>query len=126
MNIPAHTRNAAHALGERAEVRVAEWLSAHGWRILGRRARQGGGELDLVAIDPTDVLVGIEVRARRSGRTGLPTETLNRDGIARRRRALVAYAVHAPPHRGVRLDLVSVVPAGTRWRLSRMEGIDSV
>lgn len=125
MDRPAHSQNASHALGERAEARVAEWLSANGWRILGRRARQGGGELDLVAIDPADVLVGIEVRARRSGRTGEPTESLTRDGVARRRRALAAYAAHAPPHRGLRLDLVSVVPAAGGWRLSRLAGIDA-
>jgi len=119
------TRNARHALGERAEARVAAWLSAHGWRILARRARQGGGELDLVAIDPTGVLVGVEVRARRSERTGAPIETLSPHGIARRRHALAAYAGHAPPHRGIRLDLVSVVPTAGKWRLSRLAGIDA-
>jgi putative endonuclease len=125
MDRPAPTTNARHALGERAEARVADWLSAHGWHILERRARQGGGELDLVAIDPAGVLVGIEVRARRSGRTGTPTETLSREGITRRRHALAAYAAHAPPHRGLRLDLVSVVPAAEGWRLSRLAGIDA-
>ncbi|MEO8510121.1 MAG: YraN family protein [Chloroflexota bacterium] len=124
MDCFARTQNARHALGERAEARVAEWLSAYGWHILGRRARQGGGELDLVAIDPSAMLVGVEVRARRSERSGAPTETLTPEAIARRRHALAAYAAHAPPHRGLRLDLVSVVPAPGGWRLSRLAGID--
>lgn len=125
MDGPVRTQNPRHALGERAEARVADWLSAHGWRILGRRARLGGGELDLVAIDPRGVLVGVEVRARRGERTGAPGETLDRAGIARRRHALAAYAADAPPHRGLRLDLVSVVPAAGGWRLSRLAGIDA-
>jgi putative endonuclease len=125
MERAARTQNARHALGQRAEARVADWLGAHGWRILGRRARQGGGELDLVAIDPIGVLVGVEVRARRSERAGSPAETLSPRGIARRRRALAAYAAHAPPHHGIRLDLVSVVPAAGGWRLSRLAGIDA-
>lgn len=118
------TQNARHALGERAEARVAEWLVAHGWQILGRRARHGGGELDIVALDPRHVLVGVEVRARRTVRTGDPLETLRGAAIVRRRHALAAYAAHAPPHRGLRLDLVSAVPIDGGWRLTRLAGID--
>lgn len=115
--------NARHALGQRAEARVAEWLGANGWWLLVRRARQGGGELDIVALDPDQVLVGIEVRARRTARSGAPSETLGRAAIARRRRALAAYAAQAPRHQGLRLDLVAVVREGTRWRLTRLPGI---
>ena len=125
MHRPLRTQNDRHALGARAEARVSDWLSAHGWRVLARRARQGGGELDIVALDPSGVLVGVEVRARRSERTGTPAETLGPDAVARRRRALAAYASDAPPHRGLRLDLVSAVPTTRGWRLSRLAGIDA-
>ena len=118
--------NPRHDLGRRAEARVAEWLAAHGWTVLGRRTRAGDGELDIVAIDPGHVLVGVEVRARRTNRTGDPADTLDAAAIARRRRALAAYAANAPPHRGLRLDLVAAIQVGpTTWRLSRLQGIDA-
>ena len=60
-----------HALGNAAENAVATWLTGVGWRILARRWRAPTcGEVDLVALDPTGVLVAIEVRARRTSRTG--------------------------------------------------------
>lgn len=118
--------NPRHDLGRRAEARVAEWLVAHGWIVLGRRMRAGEGELDIVAIDPGQVLVGVEVRARRTNRTGDPAGTLDAAAVARRRRALAAYAASAPPHRGLRLDLVAAIQVGpTTWRLSRLQGIDA-
>jgi Holliday junction resolvase-like predicted endonuclease len=121
---PSATRNAQHDLGERSEARVAAWLAGAGWRVLARRLRIGGAELDIVAIDPDEILVGIEVRAPRSERTGAPLETLGRDAIHRRRHALAAYAQQAPWHRGLRLDLVSVTPRHGQWLLSRLPGID--
>lgn len=80
-----------------------------------------------MAIDPQEVLVGIEVRARRTLRSGSPAESLDATGVARRRIALAAYAAHAPPHRGLRLDLVAAVQvSATTWRLSRLAGIDAM
>ena len=117
-----------HHLGQAAEGAVAAWLEGQGWRILGRRVRgAGGGEVDLVAIDPSDVLVAIEVRARRTARAGLGTETIDARRVARSGRTLARLAgTSAVAHRGLRVDLVRVTPepglAG-RWRLRRIPGI---
>ena len=47
-----------HDLGIAAEGAVAAWLEGSGWRVLGRRVRaSGGGEVDIVALDPERVLV---------------------------------------------------------------------
>lgn len=114
-----------HRLGLAAEAAVERWLTASGWRIVARRCRpRGGGELDLVAIDPDGVLVGIEVRARRSVRRGSAAASVGPTRIDRLRRSLGLLAPELGlAHRGLRVDLVTVEPvddAPGRWRLARL------
>jgi Holliday junction resolvase-like predicted endonuclease len=116
-----------HARGVAAERAVADWLTAHDWRIVASRQREAGGELDLVAVDPTEWLVAIEVRLRQTARTGDPLASVSVRHLQRVRSALIAYARRsAIPHRGLRVDLVAVVP-GPRpdsWRLTRTPAVD--
>lgn len=117
-----------HALGHAAEEAVARWLTEAGWTILARRVRAGGGgEVDLIGLDPARTLVAVEVRARRSERAGAPAATIDRRRIRRLTSTLVAVAATAMVrHRGLRVDLVAVEPApgdGDRWRLRRTPGI---
>lgn len=119
-----------HDLGIVAERAVGEWLEESGWQVLGRRVTSaGGGEVDLVALDPDGVLVGIEVRARRTGRAGTGSESIDARRTARIGRTLVAFAAGGRlRHRGLRIDLVSVMPdpaTATRWRLRRTPDIGS-
>ena len=116
-----------HLFGLAAEAAVAAWLTDAGWRIVERRARSStGGEVDLVAIDPSRTLVAIEVRARRTRRTGEAAATVDARRVARLGRTLGAIAASdRHPHRALRVDLVSVEPAAEpgRWRLARIPGI---
>jgi putative endonuclease len=116
-----------HTLGLAAEEAVAAWLSAAGWRVILRRARSaGGGEVDVVALDPSRTLVAVEVRARRTARTGRAAMSVDGRRVARLGRTLAAVATTSDVgHRGLRIDLVSVEPSGEpgRWRLTRMPGI---
>ena len=117
-----------HLLGERGEETAAAWLERAGWRILARRHRSvHGGEVDLIARDPRGTLVAIEVRARRSVRTGAAATTVDERRVARLGRTLAAYAGEASiVHRGLRIDLVTLEPLATdrrRWRLRRTPGI---
>jgi putative endonuclease len=120
-----------HALGIEAERAVGAWLEASGWRLLGRRVRApGGGEVDIVALDPNGVLVGVEVRARRTVRTGIGTESITAERIRRTGRTMAAFAATSGVHhRGLRIDLVSVMPdpgpPADTWRLRRIPGIGS-
>ncbi|MBA3689621.1 MAG: YraN family protein [Chloroflexi bacterium] len=117
-----------HELGERAEEATAAWLEARGWTILARRWRCREGELDLVARDPDRVLVGIEVKARRTGRAGSPIETINQQRLGRLRAALGRYCAEASfsSDNGLRIDLVAMRPEGLgQWRLSHQRGIDA-
>jgi putative endonuclease len=116
-----------HVLGQEAERRVAGWLVGSGWRILAERHRSAGGEIDLLALDPADWLVAVEVKLRRTGRAGLAVEAVTPVAVRRRRAALAAYArTERVAHRGLRVDVVTVSPGpepGT-WRLARMAGVD--
>jgi putative endonuclease len=121
--------DARHVLGVRAEEAVAEWLSRHGWIVLARRHRsKAGGEVDLIVLDTAGILVAVEVRARRSGRSGAPSATIDRRRIARLERTLTAFAsTTSVSHRGLRVDLVAVEPSPDAtqgaWRLSRTAGV---
>jgi putative endonuclease len=117
-----------HDLGLAAEAATVGWLHRFGWRVVAQRARARGiGEIDVIAVDPRGVLVAIEVRARRSSRTGRPDASLDPRRVLRLRRALVAYvAEHPLPHAGLRVDLVSAEPAGGgggTWRLRRLPDV---
>lgn len=121
--------NPRHALGQEAEATVARWLADAGWTIVGHRVRSsGGGEVDIVALDPRHVLVAIEVRARRSARTGVAAASLDGRRVARVRRTLASVAA-TTPHRGLRVDLVTVEPArdgsDDRWLVRRLPAIDA-
>ena len=59
--------------GELGEEVAANFLIAHGYRILERNFRCKGGEVDIIARDPEDKsLVFIEVKARRGLSYGVP------------------------------------------------------
>jgi putative endonuclease len=116
-----------HDLGLAAEQAVAAWLTDAGWRVVERRARSpAGGEIDVVAIDPRGILVAIEVRARHTRRTGAAAATVDASRVARLGRTLACIAAAGRfAHRGLRVDLVTVEPAGQpgRWRLLRVPGM---
>ena len=118
-----------HVLGLRGEEATARFLAARGWRLLARRWRCASGELDLVLRDPGGVLVGVEVKVRRTGRAGGAAESVHPRRVARLRSALVDYARASSAGRdtaGMRVDLVTLAPAGEgRWRLRRLPGIDA-
>jgi putative endonuclease len=123
---------------------VTTRLVAAGWRILGRQVRVGRDELDIVAVDPgspgrTAELVFVEVRSSRTGRFGVPEESVTGRKIARTWRAALALVRAGTLPDGTRLpriawrvDLVSVElgpslgrdAPGTRVRHLERVGID--
>ena len=105
------SRRRAEQRGRRAETLAAWWLRLHGWRILARRARVPGGEVDLVARRGR-TLAFVEVKAR--GNEAGASMSLDR---SRLRRVAVA-AERLTPRYGegcetVRIDALYVVPG--RW-----------
>jgi putative endonuclease len=63
------------ALGERGEKFAARHLRRHGYKILARRFKGRGGEIDLVCRHH-DWLVFVEVKTRRDEQYGLPSESV--------------------------------------------------
>ena len=120
--------NPRHALGEQAEAAVAAWLVTRGWSVHARRWRCAEGELDIVALDPCRTLVAVEVKLRRTARSGLAVESLGPDRLRRLRSALGRFVVEerAQQVNGLRIDMVAVQAAsGGQWRLTHHRAVDA-
>ncbi|MBA4611828.1 YraN family protein [Stappia taiwanensis] len=70
----AERRQAAYRLGLRAEARAALFLRLKGWRILARRYRAAGGEIDIIARRGR-VIAFVEVKARATPQAALDAIT---------------------------------------------------
>ena len=101
-------RHVAEARGRKAETIAAWWLRLHGWRILARRARVAGGEVDLVAKRGRTVAF-VEVKQRRSedaAAMALDEYRLRRVAVAAERLA-PRYAKYGED---IRIDAIFLVP----------------
>ena len=101
-------RQVAEARGRRAETIAAWWLRLRGWRILARRARVPGGEVDLVARRGR-IVAFVEVKQRSSEEAA----ALSLDGYRLRRVAVAAERLaprYARPGDDIRLDAIFIVP----------------
>ncbi len=67
---------AEQPLGRRGEKAAAKYLRRLGYRVVAHGDRWKPGEIDLVAIDGRTV-VFVEVKTRRSGDAGHPSEAVN-------------------------------------------------
>lgn len=96
------------AFGRRAEERVAALLRTQGAVVLDRNYRTPRGEIDLVVRDG-EVIVFVEVRARRSEAHGTPAETVKAPKQASILRAARAWlSAHALEDARVRFDVVTL------------------
>jgi putative endonuclease len=104
-------RRQAEKRGRGAETLACWWLRLRGWRILARRARVPGGEVDIVARRGR-TLAFVEVKARADDAAA--ASALD---PYRLRRVVVAAERLAPrymrPGDDVRIDAMFVVPR--RW-----------
>jgi putative endonuclease len=105
--------NARQRLGLDGEAQAEEFLRRAGFTILDRRFRCRAGEIDLVALDG-EVVVFVEVKARRGVGYGTPTEAV----VPRKQRRLAWAALTWLARMGrlesrSRFDVVEVLaPAG--------------
>jgi len=104
-------RHAAEKRGRGAETLACWYLRLKGWRILARRARVPGGEVDIVA-RRRRVLVFVEVKARSSEQAAafaLDEWRLRRVAVAAER--LAPRYMQAGDD--IRIDALFIVPR--RW-----------
>ena len=104
-------RKAAEHRGRRAETIACWYLRLFGWRILARRARARGGEVDIVARRGR-TLAFVEVKARNS------TDAANLALDAYRLRRVAMAAEQLVPRfmrdgDSLRIDAIFIVPR--RW-----------
>lgn len=101
-------REAAEKRGRGAETLACWWLRLHGWRILARRARVPGGEVDIVA-RRGGIVSFVEVKARATDEAA----AMSLDAW-RLRRVVNAAERLAPRYQksgdDIRIDAVFIVP----------------
>lgn len=81
--------NRKQALGRWGEAEAARYLTARGYRILGRNLRTPYGEIDILA-QQSDQLVFVEVKTRTSRTFGNPEEAVT----PRKQEHLLASALY--------------------------------
>jgi putative endonuclease len=102
-------RHSAEKRGRGAESMAAWWLRLHGWRILARRARVRGGEVDIVARRGR-TLAFVEVKARATDEAA----ALSLDAYRLRRVVVAAEQLSQRFMREgdeVRIDAIFIVPS---------------
>jgi putative endonuclease len=104
-------------LGQRGEGIARRHLRRCGYLILARNYRASGAEVDLVALDASQ-LVFIEVKARSDHEAGLPQEAVDDHKREQIRRAAEAY-VTSRRAQGVetRFDVIAITGTGRGRRL---------
>ena len=97
------------ARGTRAERIAADALRASGYRLLARRWRIPGGEIDLIAEDADGIAI-VEVKARRGGTPGGTAEAVTPRKLGFLHRAAQQWLLATLGDREVawRVDVVAV------------------
>ena len=96
------------AYGAAGEAQAAAWYVERGYAVVDRNWRCREGELDLV-VRRGDVLVFVEVKARRTDRFGRPEEAVT-PAKQRRLRTLATRYLEATGRRGaLRFDVVAIL-----------------
>lgn len=110
MNLDSRT------FGKRGEAEAAGFLKDRGYRIIGQNVRLRRGEIDLVAYDG-EVLVFVEVKARRGNRFGGSLWAVDERKQGRLSRLATEYVTrHRLADRPCRFDLVLIQGSGSEGR----------
>jgi putative endonuclease len=117
-------RKQAEKRGRHGEALAALLLRCKGYRILDKRVRTRAGEIDLVARSPLGVVCFVEVKTR-------PQDAIASESVGLRQRARIVRAAElylAGRHaaKGVRFDVVTVVPGRFPRHLRDAWGADAL
>lgn len=101
-------------------------MERKGWRLVGRRFRNGHRDIDLI-VEGEDTVVFVEVKARRPSDFGDPVEAVG----WRKQRELVRSAHvwmsrFGAPGRSYRFDIVGVLVDGRTVRVRHVENAFSL
>lgn len=118
---PVSELSPAYRLGLRGEDLAADYLVQQGYRVLERRVRVQGIEIDIVA-RKDDVLVFVEVKTRTSEALEAPEAAVDVKKQRRMIAAADAYVRQKDFLLEVRFDILSVVANGEREEIRHIEG----
>jgi putative endonuclease len=101
------------------EDKACEYLKSLGFKILERNYRKTYGEIDIIALDPTDrsgqVLAFIEVKTRTSNQFGSPLEAITYFKLKSLIKTAQYYKItHPKLPEALRIDAVSVILNGNQ------------
>ena len=95
------------ALGRLGEEQAERLLSKAGYRLLARNLQLPGGEIDLLFLDGSTLVV-VEVKRRESSDYGSALAAVGRSKRATLRRIAADYAQIVAPRARVRFDVVAI------------------
>ena len=105
----------AYYVGFLYELRAARYVKKRGCRILARRYRARGGEIDLIAREGSTILF-IEVKARPDAPLGSGVAAVTADKRRRVRSAASAYLQsHGLSEANCRFDILEFSRAGVQY-----------
>ena len=111
-------------LGDVAEQQALLHLQQAGLRLLERNYRtpgRGGGEIDLVMMEPDGTVVFVEVRRRASVSHGGATASV---GLTKQKHIIFAarhFLLRQPSLPPCRFDVVALDPSGLHWLRAAFE-----
>ncbi|HUY11113.1 MAG TPA: YraN family protein [Candidatus Dormibacteraeota bacterium] len=94
-------------LGRGGERIATELLLASGYRVLARNLRLPGGEIDVLCLDGSTLVV-VEVKRRESSGYGRALAAVGRSKRATLRRIAADYAQIVAPRAQIRFDVVAI------------------
>lgn len=110
-------------LGAWGESAAEKYLRKVGYRILERNFRCRLGEIDIIALNGTE-LVFVEVKTRRNLNYGLPCESVTAAKIRHMKKAVAYYASTCPvKYCSVRLDVIEILVMEGRIHIRHIENI---
>lgn len=110
-----------YRLGLRGEDLAASYLESKGYKILDRRKRIGGIEIDIIA-SASGLIVFMEVKTRASDRLASPEQAVDQKKQRRMIAAADLYVRERNLSCEVRFDIVSVVANPLQEDIRHIEG----
>lgn len=102
-------KSSTKIIGDTFEDVAAEYLQEKGYRIVNRNYHTEGGEIDIVA-ETDNLLVFVEVKARRTKNFGTPHEAVSKSKINKIITATVQYLyeMESNSEKDIRYDVISI------------------
>lgn len=111
------------SLARWGETTAAEYLTTKGYQILAENVWFPVGELDLIARDPHDEIIFVEVKTRTGVEFGA-TEAVTNFKLHKLRKAAYRW-LQGQPYTTVRFDVISIVITKGVTTLTWHKGVDN-